>query len=326
MGGGGVRLKQIVLLGAALALWGADPGSAQTLAARIDEALQNITTLVRAGRVGYATFWDGNKYIQCRRWPSRELRCEAAGTTMQPSLKSVLAPDRLKRLETLGWALDPNFGNYAQTFIPDMATRRVADRILQTLTDVYNVQVANLEIQTAWVIDIPCPPRSGPSQNLAGSVTGAVSMRATAVYTCSYTPPATTPQIVASSAELVALYGSTVTSEIQRLRINRARKVFVIFGAGIGYIQCAPETSPPSIYCEAQSAESWPALAAILTPERVARLRKAGYAEPGRGPNYSKNYPLDKFSDTAIASELLTILYDAYGYTGATTLKITPES
>ncbi|WP_438876490.1 hypothetical protein, partial [Bacillus cereus group sp. Bc253] len=82
------------------------PCIAQAPALRIDEALQNITTLARPGRVGYATFWDGNKYIQCRRISDRSLRCEAAGTSMQPSLKSVLTGDRLTRLAALGWTLD----------------------------------------------------------------------------------------------------------------------------------------------------------------------------------------------------------------------------
>ncbi len=86
-----------------------------------------------------------------------------------------------------------------------------------------------------------------------------------------------------------------------------------------------PETSSPALDCEAQSAESWAALATILTPDRVSRLHNAGYADPGRAPNYWKSYPFDKFSDTAIASELLKILYDVYGYAGATKLKILTE-
>ena len=317
--------KLFALAVALIGLGEAAPSLAQTASARIDEALQNITTLVRSGRVGYATFWDGNKYIQCRRLPNRELRCEAAGTSMQPSLKGVLVPERLKRLDALRWVLDPNFGNYAQTFAADLVTSRIAERILKTLVDVYDLQVPGLEIQTAWVSDIPCPPRNGPSQNLAGSVSGAVAMRSTAIYACSYTPTSKTPQLAASSAELITLYGPMVTAELQRLRINLTRKIYVILDAGIGYVQCAPETSPASIYCEAQSAESWAALATILTPDRVSRLRKAGYADPGRAPNYWKSYQLNKYNDAAIASELLTILYDVYGYAGATPLKITPE-
>jgi hypothetical protein len=101
--------------------------------------------------------------------------------------------------------------------------------------------------------------------------------------------------------------------------------VFVIFQAGIGYIQCQPETSPPALYCEAQSAESWEALRSILTPERVARLHAVGYTDPGRAPNYWKEYLIDRADDQAIASELLTILHDVYGYTGLPKLQFITE-
>jgi hypothetical protein len=311
---------------AAIELWRATgPAIAQTASSRIDEALQNITTLVRSGRVGYAAFWDGNKYIQCRRMPERALRCEAPGTTMQPSLRSVLTGDRLSRLAALGWTLDPSFGNYAQTFPADMPTSRAADQIARTLIEAYGAEPPSLEAQTEWVADVACPSRNGPSQNLAGLISDAPSMRKFALRACSYTPDSQTPQTARSSAELVAIYGATTTAEIQRLRINAGRNVYVSFDAGIGYVQCMPETPPTAMYCEAQSAESWPALAAILTDERVSRLRAAGYADPGRAPNYWKSYPLDKFSDAAIATELLTILHEVYGYTGVAKLKILTE-
>lgn len=128
-----------------------------------------------------------------------------------------------------------------------------------------------------------------------------------------------------SAAELIGLYGARVTGEIQRLRVNLDRHVFVVFDTGIGYIQCAPQTSPPAIYCEAQSADSWPALASVLTSERVARLHAAGFTEPGRAPNYWKIYPNSQIDNTAIAHELLTILHDVYGYTGLPKLKVTTE-
>ena len=298
---------------------------AQTPNARIDEALQNITTLVRAGRVGYATFWDGNKYIQCRRLPARELRCEAAGASMQPSLRNELTGDRLSRLAALGWVLDPSFGNYVHVFPAAMPTARVADHIAQTLAEGYAANIAALEFKTSWIADVPCPPRNGPTQNLAGIVNDAPSMQSTAVHGCSYAARSETPQKVASAAALITVYGATTAAEIQRLRINATERVYVIFDAGIGYVQCAPETSPVAIYCEAQSAESWAALASILTPERVSLLHKAGFADPGRAPIYWKIYAVDKYSDDAIASEILTILYDVYGYTGASKLKITAK-
>ncbi len=324
MRGHGYRAGQTALAAFLIGLfWAPSPSTAQST--RIEDALQNITTLVRAGQVGYATFWDGNKYVQCHRLPERELRCEAAGTSMQPSLRNVLTGDRLNRLAALGWVLDPSFGNYVQTFPADMPMARVADHILRTLSEGYSADIAALEIQTTWVVDIPCPPRAGPSQNLAGSVNDAPAMRATAVHACSYAPIPKTAQTANSAAELIALYGPAVTAEIQRLRINAARRVYVIFNAGIGYVQCTPDTPSPAIYCEAQSAESWPALATILTPDRRAGLRNAGYADPGRAPNYWKSYPFDKFGDAAIASEILTILYDVYGYAGATKLDIKTE-
>jgi hypothetical protein len=303
-----------------------DSAGAQTESQRIDDALQNITALVRPGRVGYATVWDGNKYVQCRRQTDQSLRCEAAGAAMQPSLRQVLTGDRLKRLADLGWKLDPAFGNYAQTFPAGMPTARVADHILQTLIDVYDAKPTGFDLQTAWVLDVKCPQRNGPTQNLAGSVNDSRSMRATAVY-CAYKEKDEAVQIARSAADLRAIYGAIVTAEIQRLRINASgNKVHAIFDAGIGYVQCMPETPAPILYCEAQSEESWPALAAILTAERRARLHNAGFSDPGRVPNYWKEYPFDKNADAAIAAEILNILYEVYGYTGAARLDIMTET
>jgi hypothetical protein len=158
-------------------------------------------------------------------------------------------------------------------------------------------------------------------------VNNARAMAATAVHGCTYKPQpsmVTAPQADSAQA-LIARYGPMVTGEIQRLRVNIERNVFVIFDAGIGYLQCRPDPRPPAIYCEAQSAESWPALAAVLTPDRVARLHAAGYADPGRAPNYWRTYPIDAFDDTAIAGELLTILYGVYGYSGGAELEVKTE-
>ena len=66
-------------------------------------------------------------------------------------------------------------------------------------------------------------------------------------------------------------------------------------------------------------------LARILTPDRVERLHAAGFTDPGHAPNYWKTYPVDEFSDTAIAIELLTILYEVYSYNGAPRLKFETE-
>jgi hypothetical protein len=302
----------------------ANPPTPPAPAVRVEDALQNITNLVRPGRVGYATIWDGNKYVQCRRQTGRGMRCEAAGMTMQPSLRTVLTGERLNRLTTLGWSLDASFGNYVRTFPAEMPAARIAEQIVRVLSEAYDATATELEIKTAWVADIPCPPRNGPTQNLAGIINDAPAMLPTAVLTCSYHPPPETTQKVTSAAELVALHGARVTAEVQRLRINAnaSEPPFTIFDVSIGYIQCMPETPAPALYCEAQSEESWPALTAILTPERVARLHAAGYADPGRAPNYSKSYPFAAYSDAATANEILTLLFEIYGYNGAQQMKI----
>lgn len=95
---------------------------------RVAAVLENITNLNRPGQDGYATVWDGNKYVQCKRLSDRNLRCEAAGLLMQSSLGHVLTPERVARLTALGWRLDPSFGNYVQTFPADAASSLVATK------------------------------------------------------------------------------------------------------------------------------------------------------------------------------------------------------
>jgi hypothetical protein len=294
---------------------------------RVEAALRNIVILERPGQDGYATIWDGNKYVQCKRLREGVTRCEAAGALMQPSLDHVLTPEHLTQLAALGWRLDPSFGNYVQTFPPDAAAGFIADKILQVLTTVYAADPSDLQVESTWVRIEPCPPRNGPTQNLAGIVNNARSMAATAVHACAYTPkPDLGPSLpVGSTAELIGLYGARVTGEISRLRVNIDRRVFAVFEAGIGYVQCEPDSHPPAIYCEAQSADSWEALAGVLTPDRVAKLHETGFADPGRSPNYWKRYPADEVDDGAIAHELLVVLHDVYGYNGVPKLKVKTE-
>ncbi len=170
-------------------VWPGHPAP-QPSRSRVEAALQNIMALVRPGQDGVATVWDGNKYVQCGRRPDRSLRCEAAGALMQPSLGHVLVAERIARLAALGWHLDPSFGNYVQSFPPDMPIGRIVDKILQALAEGYGADLADLEVQSTWVASEPCPPCNGPSQNLAGIVSNAPSMAATAVHACAYRPQA----------------------------------------------------------------------------------------------------------------------------------------
>jgi hypothetical protein len=148
-----------------------------------------------------------------------------------------------------------------------------------------------------------------------------------AIRACAYeSPDKETFHFVKGDAdELFAAYGARVTGEAQRLRVNLDRRVWFILDTEIGFVQCATEDTPPSLYCEAQSAEAWPALDSVLTPERIARLHAAGFSDPGRAPNYWRNYPVEPFDASAIARELLTVLHEVYGYRGKPALKIKTE-
>jgi hypothetical protein len=300
-------------------------------AALVEAALLNVLSLNRPGEDGYATVWDGNKYVQCRPDNDGGFRCEAAGSSMQPSLDQVLTPSKTAILGSLGWMLDMHFGNYVRTF--PAATRRslVASEIIRTLVSAYDADPNTLEVETDWVRSEPCPPRNGPSQNLAGMVNDAPSMKTTSVHACGQLISAdlgfdpTTALGKSTASAILSIEEIEIAGEIDRLRINLHRSVHVLFDIDIGYIQCQPETAPEAIYCEAASAYSWPALAGVLTPDRVARLHATGYADPGRAQNYSKTYPLTQFSDQAIAQELLQLLRDAYGYNGGWAIKIETE-
>jgi len=288
--------------------------------ARVETALDTITKTARPGRVGHATVHDGNKYVQCRRLPDKAMRCEAAGAAMQPSLAAVLTSDRVSTLATLGWRLDPAFGNYVHVFPADKPTQEIAAHIVRTLHDAYGSDPADLERATAFVEDVPCPPRNGAAQALAGLVNDDPTMRR--IRTCSYSPEPTAP--ADSAAALVVRSGATVAAELARLRHNAERHVFAIFDTGTGYVQCGPE-SAQALYCEAQSAQSAAELASVITPARLARLHALGYADPGRATNYWKRYRFDAYTDAAIAAEVLTLLYDVYGFAGAAPLDIKTE-
>jgi hypothetical protein len=291
----------------------------------VEAALTNIMTLQRPGQDGLATIWEGNKYVQCRWMTGREFRCEAAGALMQPSLRRVLSPERIGRLATLGWHLDNNFGNYVQFFPAGWPASEVAQKILQILKEGYEADLAELEVRTDWIRSSPCPPRNGPTQNLAGMINDSAEMAATAVHGCFYRPGLDQSTTAARTAgDLITIYAARVSGEIQRLRVNSGRQIFFVLDTGGGYIQCGP-SSARAIYCEAQSADSWPVLARILTPDRIARLRAAGFADPGRAPNYWKIFQVGDSSDVAIASELLTLLHDVYGYDGSPKLEFATE-
>lgn len=194
------------------------PAAAQTSKEKVAAAITTIRVLERPGRDNLATVWDGNKYVQCRRMSDRALRCEAAGALMQVSLAHVLTPERIGRLAAMGWMLDPGFGNYVRTFSPDASAEEITDRILAALSQGYDADLQNLEIETTSIASEACPPRNGPSQNLAGIINDAPSMAAFAVHACAYKPKLDEPAYKlppgSTAADLINLYGPRVTAEI----------------------------------------------------------------------------------------------------------------
>jgi hypothetical protein len=221
--------------------------------------------------------------------------------------------------------LDPSFGNYVQTFSAKRPASEIADKLTSALVTGYGADLAQLEVGTSWIIRQACPPRAGPNQNLAGSINDSPRMASVAVTGCAYVAPPSDSVPLSTLDALIARDGPRVAGEIDRLRINAERHVFAVFQPGIGYVQCAPETKPLAIYCEAQSVEEWPALAALLTPDHTARLHDLGFSDPGRAPNYWRVYDADKNSNEAIARNILTVLFDVYGYRGVPALQVLTE-
>ena len=293
--------------------------------ARVEAAIANAIALVRPNQDGVATAWDANKFVQCRNMVDGVLRCEAAGALMQPTLASQLTPERVAALGAAGWQLDPSFGNYVQRFSNKLSAAELADKLLEALATGYAADLTKIEVSTTWIARVACPPRAGFSQNLAGSINASQDMAAVSVVGCKFTAgdPDATP--LATLDALLARDLARVTGEVGRLRVNAAARVFAVFGTGIGYVQCAPEIDPLDIYCEAQSAAEWPALTAILTPERITQLHALGFSDPGRAPNYWQVYDAAEFDDATIARNILTGLFDIYGYRGTPAIKVTTE-
>jgi hypothetical protein len=299
---------------------------------RIAGALREVLTQDQPGREGLVTAWDGNKYVQCRRL-GPDLRCEAAGALMQPSLSHVLTADRIAALAALGWRLDPSFGAYVRSFPTGWDIDQTTDEILKALDRGYAADLQNLEVKAAWIAVEACPPRNGYSQNLAGMINDAPAMADVTVHACAFTPPPLKPEAPLAAASpkggaeaVMGAYLDGAAREIHRLRGRSDKRRFTVFDTDRGYVQCEPQQDPAGVYCEAESAESWPALSSVLTPDRVLRLHEAGFADPGRTQNYSRTYPAEGMDDHAVARELLTILHEVYGFDGGGGLNLRTEA
>ncbi len=254
---------------------------------------------------------------------------------MQSSLTHVLTPPRVEALTQRGWRLDSSYGNYVQDFPAAIPPHDIAAAILDALVQGYDANLSDLEFKTSWIDSEPCPPRNGPSQNLAGMVNDALEPGLVAIHSCAYAPgpespvKALAPKVAANAVgDVLERDGDTLAIQIARLQLGGRRRIFLILQTETGYVQCEHQDAPgsSSIYCEAASADSVPELSAILDDSHVALLRKAGFAEPGRTQNYSKTYLTGAMDAQTIARELLTVLHDVYGYDGHPELQVITEA
>jgi hypothetical protein len=83
-----------------------------------------------------------------------------------------------------------------------------------------------------------------------------------------------------------------------------------------GYGQCLSQHGRAALWCELVSVNSDPALAEVLTGDRVARLQQLGFAAPDRrSPNFYQIVPIEsRDSFERIAALLLTAMRDVYGF------------
>jgi hypothetical protein len=219
----------------------------------VEAAIGNMMSLDRPGQVGLATIFDGNKFVQCRRLEDRSIRCEAAGTLLQPSMSHTLTGAKLEALEAFGWSLDASFGNWVQNFAADATPQRIANEVETALADVYDADPKSIVAHTDWVAKQACLPRRGFTQNLAGSVITSLNPVAYSIFACAYKPPSDSGPVVKNGDidELVEAFGGRMSGELQRLRVNLQRRIWVAFETEIGYVQCAPQTNPDAFHCEA---------------------------------------------------------------------------
>ena len=123
------------------------------------------------------------------------------------------------------------------------------------------------------------------------------------------------------AARLIARDGARLGAAMTWLRGDPRRGLYVFFTPDT-YVECRPGPARGTIDCLAPCPDAWPWLEKVLTPQRIARLHAAGYADPG--VEYSKEYLAGEPADV-IAAELIALLHDAYDYRGMPPLILTAE-
>ncbi|MBR0851874.1 hypothetical protein JQ543_29335 [Bradyrhizobium diazoefficiens] len=90
---------------------------------------------------------------------------------------------------------------------------------------------------------------------------------------------------------------------------------FCVFETDRGYFQCLAHWSGTSLLCESVSEKNYPAIAAIITPEKADRLvREFGFRAPGDSGNFAQRIDVRGNDDLAYVARLaFRVLRDVYG-------------
>lgn len=332
---------RVLLVGVMLLISLSNPAWAgDSPAVAITKGIQQVLTPRRPKLDGILTVRDNTLFVQCiNRAEASSLRCEAAGLEGEPWLRNVLTRERQDMLIARGFKPETTYGNFIRTFPRSIKPGQLAETILGVLTQIYGADADNIEALTDWLPAQACHPRIMASHDRGGSiatpqwgfavdigpgckiVTNTVGMNYDA-------PDVVTPGASsASQADLDERYGAAIATQIKRLEAaHQSDDIWVIFEAGVPYVQCAPDTEDNKLYCEAASEDAIGApLARLLTADRRQKLIAAGFEPPGKVMNFRRFYPLDQYDATAIAHALLAVLHDSYGYNGAPPMMLKTE-
>lgn len=299
----GLLLVGMIIAGSALA---ADVPPRQQLV----QVIADVLGPVRPRSDGVLTVSNGNLFVQCLNSHFQPaIRCEAAGFGGEPWLHNVLTPERQDRLLALGFKPERVEGNFIHTVERPAAPEALAGLLIQVLVEGYGATEANLTVRAEWIRSKHCPDRIRSGTDGGGSIrTPHWGFKQDLVPGCEFskatssTKRGVTQDLVADTPsqpfDLQARYADPMAKELDRVAAApKKAHAYVIFEGKPAYVQCDSRPKDDAMYCEAVSADAvGPAMARLLTPERVDRLRAAGFTPPGKVMNYWRLYPRREYN------------------------------
>jgi len=245
---------------------------------------------------GILSVAESNLYVQCldsHFLP--EWRCESAGIEGQPWLQHVLTTAAQAKLAGLGFAPDPETGNFIALLPKATAPDLLAGTILQVLTEIYGAKPKEIGVKAEKLRSAHCHRRIKAGHDRGRAIlTKTIGFKQDAEKNCKLTghPDGTetddgsdegsTTAVAAPGMDVDARYLTPAAAELDRLRMAGPH-AYVIFEAKPACVQCKHDAGGKRMYCQAASADVvGKQVARILTPERQAKLIATGFApRPG---------------------------------------------